>query len=142
MTPDMQGDLIAGIVPEGCIPDCLVPVPKQGYMTALTMLGYALHAAVADTISDMIYFRDNLAGQVVGHGCQNRDEVIKVKSEYFKPCTEKKLPTYRYLDFFCVDLEHCCVRFGFNCLIPDSEGSGTEFLHFDEVTLFLVELCQ
>ena len=74
-----------------------------------------------------------LAEQVVGHGCQGRDEVIKLKMEYFKPCAEKNLPTYYYLDFFCVDLEDSCVRFGFRCLIPDSEGKGTQFLHFDEV---------
>ena len=122
-----------GIIPEGCIPDTMVPVPKQGYMTALIMLGYALHAAAADSISDVMYFSDTLAEQVVGHGCHGRDEVIKLKMEYFKPCAEKNLPTYYYLDFFCVDLEDSCVRFGFRCLIPDSEGKGTQFLHFDEV---------
>merc|ERR1712025_1231502 len=36
-----QGDLIVAIIPEGSIPDSLIPVPKQGFMTALIMLGYA-----------------------------------------------------------------------------------------------------
>ena len=130
----LQGDLIVGLVPEGCIPDGLISVPKQGYMTGLIMLGYALHAAAADSISDILYFTDTLAGQVVGHGCRGREEVTNLKMEYFRPCTEKGLLTYRYLDFFCVDLENSCVQFGFSCLIPGSEGRGTEFLHFDEVS--------
>ena len=70
----------------------------------------------------------------MGHGCQGREEVINLKMEYFRACSEKGLPTYSYLDFFCVDLENSCVRFGFHCLIPGSEGKGTELLHFDEVT--------
>ena len=103
-------------------------------MTGLILAGYAVHAAAADAISDALYFGDTLAGQVVGHGCKGREEVINLKMEYFRSCTEKGLPTYRYLDFFCVDLENSCVRFGFHCLIPGSEGKGTELLHFDEVT--------
>ena len=103
-------------------------------MTGLILAGFAVHAAAAHSISDPLYFGDTLAGQVVGHGCQGREEVINLKMEYFRSCTEKGLPTYRYLDFFCVDLENSCVRFGFHCLIPGSEGKGTELLHFDEVT--------
>ena len=38
---------------------------------------------------------------------------------------------YRYPEAFTVDLENGCVRFGFRCLIPGSEGAGTEFLYFD-----------
>jgi hypothetical protein len=71
---------------------------------------------------------------VMGHGCQGREEVIKLKMEYFRPCSENRLPTYRYLDYFSMDLENSCVSFGFYCLIPGSEGKGTEFLHFDEVS--------
>jgi hypothetical protein len=101
-------------------------------MTGLILAGYAIHAAAVDAISDVLYFGDTLAGQVVGHGCKGREEVINLKM-YFRSCADKGLPTYRYLDFFCVDLENSCVRFGFHCLIPGSEGKGTELLHFDEV---------
>ena len=38
---------------------------------------------------------------------------------------------YRYPEAFTVDLENGCVRFGFRCLIPGSEGAGTQFLYFD-----------
>ena len=41
------------------------------------------------------------------------------------------LLAYRYPEAFTVDLENGCVRFGFRCLIPGSEGAGTQFLYFD-----------
>ena len=116
----------------------MVLVPKQSYMTGLILAGYALHAAAADAIADVRYFGNTLSGQVTGHGCRGREEVINLKLEYFRPCYENSLPTYRYLDYFSVDLENSCVRFGFHCIIPGSEGKGTEFMHFDEVSNFIV----
>ena len=112
-------------------------MPMQGFMSGLMLAGYALQAAAADATADVEYFAGAMAGMVVGHGCEGREEIVNVKKEYYKPCVEKGLPTYNYDDFFYVDLENMCVRFGFICLIPGSEGRGTMVLYFNEVLIYV-----
>ena len=48
-------------------------------MTGLILAGFAVHAAAADTISDIKYLADALSCQVSGHRCLGREQVNKVK---------------------------------------------------------------
>ena len=57
---------------------------------------------------------------------------MQFKYKYLKPCKDLFQPAYHYPETFYVDLENGCVRFGFECLIPGSQGKGTQFLFFDQ----------
>ena len=117
------------------MPDGPVEVSKCVYMTGLILMGYAIKAATADAVCDVQFFEENVNNTVTAHGVQGKKDVVNFKMRYMEECRKERKVAYRFMDSFTVDLANCCVRLGFDCRIAGSEGTGTQFIYYDQVII-------
>ena len=84
---------------------------------------------IADAICDISYHRSHMAENIEAFGQKGIENVHDFKSNYLKEYQTKNLAAYKLEGPFEADLNELKVTLGFECLIENHEGKGTEYVY-------------
>lgn len=102
-------------------------------VTFLDLLNVVIPFAIADALCDTpTYFEPHLADHVEAYGVTGKAQVSEFKEKWLAPQRLSGKPAYKLEDPFIADLKENKVTFGFECLIENHVGKGTEHIYLDE----------
>ena len=106
-----------------------VPIFKNQGLTSLDLLKIVVPFIIADAICDISYHRSHMAENIEAFGQKGIENVHAFKSNYLKEYQTKNLAAYKLEGPFEADLNELKVILGFECLIKNYEGKGTEYVY-------------
>jgi len=113
----------------GLIPDAVVDSQN---ITPLNLLEVVIPFTIADALCDTSFHGPLLAKNVEAFGAIGKQQVLEFKEEFLGPQRSLEMPAYKLADPFIVDIKKMKVTLGFECLIEQYLGKGTDYVYLDE----------